>query len=72
MAAENISTPSRIIPDYGISPPYFSASIPFVGGSLFLKTEGEPFVAVYEVVADILPPQIIVDIDNANVTNSND
>jgi hypothetical protein len=65
-----ISFPSRIIPDYGISPPYFSASIPFVGGSLFLKTEGEPFVAVYEVVADVLQPQIVVDIESANVTNS--
>jgi hypothetical protein len=65
-----ISVPSRIIPDYGISPPYFSASIPFAGSSLFLRTDGELFVAVYEVVADVLQPQIVVDIDSTNVTNS--
>jgi hypothetical protein len=61
-----ISVPSRIIPHYGVSPPYFSASIPFVGSSVFLTTEGEPFVAVYEVVADVLQPQLVVDIDSAN------
>jgi len=27
-------------------------------------------VAVYEVVADVLQPQIVVDIDSTNVTNS--
>ncbi len=65
-----ISVPSRIIPDYGVSPPYFSASIPFVGSSVFLTTTGEPFVAVYEVVADVLQPQLVVDIDSTNITNS--
>lgn len=64
-----ISVPSRIIPDYGTSPPYFSASIPFVGGSVFLTTTGEPFVAVYEVVAQVLQPQIVVDVDSANITS---
>jgi hypothetical protein len=65
-----ISVPSRIIPDYGVSPPYFSASIPFVGSSVFLTTEGEPFVAVYEVVADVLQPQLVVDTDSAKTTSS--
>lgn len=65
-----ISVPSRIIPDYGVSPPYFSASIPFVGSSVFLTTEREPFVAVYEVAADVLQPQLVVDIDSANVTTT--
>lgn len=49
---------------------HFSASIPFVGSSVFLTTEGEPFVAVYEVVADVLQPQLVVDIDSANVTTT--
>lgn len=64
-----ISVPSRIIPDYGTSPPYFSASIPFVGSSVFLTTTGEPFVAVYEVVAQVLQPQLVVDVDSANITS---
>ncbi len=65
-----VSAPSRITPDYGISPPYFSASIPFVGSSLFLSTmpgEYEPFVAVYEVSAEIIQPQDFVDLDGLNV-----
>lgn len=53
-----------------MSPPYFSASIPFVGSSVFLTTEGEPFVAVYEVVADVLQPQLVVDTDSAKTTSS--
>lgn len=64
-----ISVPSRIIPDYGTSPPYFSASIPFVGSSVFLTTTGDPFVAVYEVVAKVLQPQLVVDVDSANITS---
>ena len=60
-----ISVPSRIIPDYGSQPPYFSASIPFVGSSVFLTTSGEPFVAVYEVVAQVLQPELVVDVDSA-------
>ncbi|MFZ0343552.1 MAG: hypothetical protein WAL24_00195 [Nitrososphaeraceae archaeon] len=66
-----ISVPSRFIPEYGIAPPYFSASIPFVGSSVFLRTDGEPFTAVYEVVADVLQPQTVVDIESTNVTNPN-
>jgi hypothetical protein len=64
-----ISVPSRIIPDYGTSQPYFSASIPFVGSSVFLTTAGEPFVAVYEVVAQVLQPQLVVDVDSATITS---
>ena len=43
-----LSAPSVIMPDYGTAPPYFSASIPFVGDSVWLRTiNGEPFIAVY-------------------------
>jgi hypothetical protein len=66
-----ISVPSRITPDYGTSPPYFSASIPFAGSSVFLTTAGDPFVAVYEVVAEILQPQIVVDVESANINETN-
>ncbi len=70
-----VSAPSRITPDYGIHPPYFSASIPFAGSSLFLSTmsgEYDPFVAVYEVSAEIIQPQDVVDLDGLNVgTNTN-
>ncbi len=64
-----VSAPSRITPDYGINPPYFSASIPFAGSSLFLSTmsdEYDPFVAVYEVSAEVVQPQDIVDLDGLN------
>jgi hypothetical protein len=54
------------MPNYGNSPPHYSASIPFVGSSVFLTTSGEPFVAVYEVVAEILQPQIILEINGSN------
>ena len=50
-----ISASSIIKPDYGVSPPYFSASIPFAGSNLYLTTEKTgPFVAMYEVSADIV------------------
>jgi hypothetical protein len=32
-----ISVPARIIPDYGTLPPYFHASIHFIGSSVFLQ-----------------------------------
>ena len=64
-----ISVASVIVPDYGTHVPYFSASIPFVGDSVWLRTpDGEPFVAVYEVSADIVQPLGVVDLDS--VTNS--
>jgi hypothetical protein len=57
-----ILAPTRIMPNYGNSSPYYSASIPFVGSSVFLTTSGDPFIAVYEVVAEVLKPQIVLDI----------
>ena len=68
----NISAPSRIIPDYsGSSSPYFSASLPFVASSVVLRTNnGEPFIAAYEVSADIIQPKIIKHLENATLTNT--
>lgn len=67
-----ISVPSVIVPDYGTEPPYFSESIPFVGSSVWLRTPyAEPFVAVYEVVAEIIQPQKVVDLESANITEIN-
>src|SRR5919206_1902966 len=68
----NISTPSRIIPDYrgGSTSPYFSASIPFVASSVVLRTNGEPFIAAYEVSADIVKPTIIEHLENATLPTS--
>ena len=70
----NISAPSRIIPDYrgGSTSPYFSASIPFVASSVVLRTNGEPFIAAYEVSADIVQPtKIIKHLENAAITTTN-
>jgi hypothetical protein len=69
----NVSAPSRIIPDYsGSASPYFSASIPFVASSVVLRTNEEPFIAAYEVYADIIQrPKIIKHLENATTsTNS--
>jgi hypothetical protein len=69
----NISAPSRIIPDYsGSTSPYFSASIPFVASSVVLRTNGEPFIAAYEVSADIVQPKIIRHLENATTTNTSE
>lgn len=66
-----ISVASVIVPDYGTHAPYFSASIPFVGDSVWLRTpDGEPFVAAYEVSADIVQPLGVVDLQS--ITNSTD
>jgi hypothetical protein len=67
----NMSAPSRIIPDYsGSTSPYFSASIPFVASSVILRTNGEPFIAAYDVFADIVEPKIIQHHENATVTTN--
>jgi hypothetical protein len=68
----NILTPSRIIPDYrgASTSPYFSASIPFVASSVLLRTNGEPFIAAYEVSADIVQPKIIKHLENATLPTS--
>lgn len=64
-----ISVASVIVPDYGAHAPYFSASTPFVGDSLWLRTpDGESFVAVYEVSSDIIQPLGVVDLDS--ITNA--
>jgi hypothetical protein len=64
-----IIVPSVIEPDYGTESPYYSASVPFVGSSVWLRTpHAEPFVAVYEVVAEIIQPQNMVDLESANIT----
>ena len=53
--------PSVIIPDYGTAPPYFSASLPFAASSIWLRTpHGDPFIAVYEVIAEEVQPQAFV------------
>jgi hypothetical protein len=70
----NVSAPSRIIPDYsGSASPYFAASIPFVASSVVLRTNGEPFVAAYEVYADIIQqqPKIIKHLENATTMSTN-
>src|ERR671932_606757 len=67
----NISAPSRIIPAYsGSTSPYFSASIPFVASSVVLRTNEEPFIAAYEVSADIVQPKIIKHLENATTNTS--
>jgi hypothetical protein len=69
----NITTASRIIPDYrgGSTSPYFSASIPFVASTIALRTNGEPFIAAYEVSADIVQPtKIIKHLENATTSTT--
>jgi hypothetical protein len=66
----NISAPSKIFPDYsGSSSPYFSASIPFVASQVVLSTN-EPFIAAYEVSADIVQPKIIKHLENTTTNTS--
>ena len=53
--------PSVIISDYGTALPYFSASLPFAASSIWLRTpHGDPFIAVYKVVAEVVQPQAFV------------
>ena len=67
----NISATSRIIPDYsGSTSPYFSASIPFVASSVVLRTNEVPFIAAYEVSADIVQPKIIKHLENATISST--
>lgn len=69
-----ISAPSFILPDYGSSVPHFSATIPFVASAVVLGSLDRPFIAVYEVSAEVVQPETVVDIksasDNATDTNS--
>ena len=51
---------STIVPDYGISTPYYSASIPFVANAITLWSEvGEPFMVAYQVSAKLGQPEIV-------------
>ena len=67
----NISATSKIMPDYkGESSPYFSASVPFVASQVVLRSN-EPFIAAYEVSADIVQPEIIKHLENATIATTN-
>ncbi len=68
----NLSAPTRIIPDYrgGSTSPYFSASIPFAGSDVVLRTNGEPFIVSYAVSADIVKPKIINHLENATLSGA--
>ena len=50
--------------------PYFSASLPFVASSVTLRTDGEPFIAAYDVAADIVKPTIIEHLGNATTSTT--
>jgi hypothetical protein len=62
-----LSAPTIIKPDYGdFSPPYFSATIPFVASSVVLRTlDGVPFIAVYEVNSQVGQPHVINNLTTA-------
>ena len=60
---------SSIIPDYGISTPFFTASIPFVANGVALwSSSGEPFIASYQISVKLGQPEIVNDIE---ITNNN-
>ena len=65
-----LSAPTIITPNYSRSlPPYYSASIPFVASSVVLRTlGGVPFIAVYEVNAQVGQPQVINNLTTANIS----
>jgi hypothetical protein len=44
--------------------------MPFVSSSVVLRTNDEPFIAAYEVYADIVQPKVIEHLENATVTNT--
>jgi len=55
---------SSIIPDYGISTPFFTASIPFVANGVALwSSSGEPFITSYQVSAKLGQPELVNDIE---------
>jgi hypothetical protein len=72
-AGHLLSAPTVIKPNYGdFSPPYFSASVPFVASSVVLRTlGGVPFIAVYEVSAHLGQPQIINNLTTAEIRTIN-
>jgi hypothetical protein len=50
-------------PQYGVSPQYYSTSIPFIADSIVLRVN-QPFVAVYLVSAQVQLPEQIIKIQN--------
>jgi hypothetical protein len=55
--------------DY-LNSPTLSKTVPFVGNVLGLHTmDGEPFIATYSVVADIIQPKVVNNIESA-MTNA--
>jgi len=62
-----VSAPSVIKPEYGnFLAPYYSASIPFAASSVLLRTLGEvPFIAAYEVNAQLGQPRIVNNLTTA-------
>jgi hypothetical protein len=52
-----------IKPQYGDSPQYYSASIPFIADSIVLRAN-QPFVAVYLVSAQVQLPEPVIKIQN--------
>ncbi|HET7147159.1 MAG TPA: hypothetical protein VFI73_01555 [Candidatus Nitrosopolaris sp.] len=68
-----LSVPTVIKPNYAdFSPPYYSASIPFVASSVVLRTLGGlSFVAVYEAAAHLGHPLVLNNLTTAetNITN---
>ena len=50
-------------PQYGDSPQYYSASIPFIADSIVLRAN-QPFVAVYLVSALVQLPEPVIKIQN--------
>jgi hypothetical protein len=71
-----LSAPTVIRPDYAdLTPPYYSASIPFVASSIVLRTlGGVPFIAVHDVNAQVGQPQVINNLttaeDSSTVSNT--
>jgi hypothetical protein len=63
--ASAIVTPLMMNVEY-LDSPTISKSVPFVGNLVALHTmDGEPFIANYAVVADVLQPQIVNNLDSA-------
>lgn len=63
--ASAIVTPLMMNVEY-LDSPTMSKSVPFVGNLVALHTmDGEPFIANYAVVADVLQPQIVNNLDSA-------
>jgi hypothetical protein len=49
-------------PQYGDSPQYYSASIPFIADSIVLRAE-QPFVTVYLVSAEVQLPEPVIKLE---------